>query len=335
VGCEEGARRPFRPRPCALESPTSYQYQPEILPVRGSLQGISLMGKGASRRERGRGRRVRPPNSRPGSRCATIGHSMSDSSTTTTKDDSPLAKAAAESSRLSAGAADMSRFHYRMFKRGLDISVAGFLLLLSPVWLLPLAILIKLDSRGPVFFKHSRIGRGGKAFDVLKFRTMVQDAERILKSDKELQAQFEEGFKIKDDPRVTRMGKLFRKLSLDELPQIINIFRGQMSFVGPRPIVESERYKYGDRFENLTTVKPGPLANQRPHRHIVRGTRRPRHGLHRETIALVRYEAHAQDDLGHGRAPGRLLISPQPEQPHRNSIEGSPWPVSPRFFKGA
>jgi lipopolysaccharide/colanic/teichoic acid biosynthesis glycosyltransferase len=182
---------------------------------------------------------------------------MSDSSTTTTKDDSPLAKAAAESSRLSAGAADMSRFHYRMFKRGLDISVAGFLLLLSPVWLLPLAILVKLDSRGPVFFRHSRIGRGGKAFDVLKFRTMVQDAERILKSDKELQAQFEEGFKIKDDPRVTRMGKLFRKLSLDELPQIINIFRGQMSFVGPRPIVESERYKYGDRFGNLTTVKPG------------------------------------------------------------------------------
>lgn len=182
---------------------------------------------------------------------------MSDPGTTTTKDESPLGKAAAASSELEAGAADMSRYHYRMFKRGLDIFVAGFLLLLSPLWLLPLAILIKLESRGPVFFRHSRIGRGGRPFKVFKFRTMVQDAEKILKSSEELQKQFEGEFKIKDDPRVTRMGKMFRKLSLDELPQIINIFRGEMSFVGPRPIVESERYKYGDNFEKLTTVKPG------------------------------------------------------------------------------
>lgn len=182
---------------------------------------------------------------------------MTDPGTTTTGEDTPLAKAAAASAKLEAGAADMSRFHYRMFKRGLDIFVAGFLLLLSPLWLLPLAILIKLDSRGPVFFKHSRIGRGGRPFKVFKFRTMVQDAEKILKTSNELQKQFEEGFKIKDDPRVTRAGKLFRKLSLDELPQIINIFRGEMSFVGPRPIVEGERYKYGDKFEKLTTVKPG------------------------------------------------------------------------------
>ena len=147
-------------------------------------------------------------------------------------------------------------------KRSFDIFLA---ILLTPV-LLPLiaivAAAIKLDSKGPVFFVHKRVGRGGKPIGVIKFRTMHSDAqerlEKILESDFEARVEWENSFKLKDDPRITRVGRFLRKTSLDELPQIFNVIRGDMSFVGPRPVVpeEIERY-YKEYAEYYYMVRPG------------------------------------------------------------------------------
>lgn len=126
-----------------------------------------------------------------------------------------------------------------VLKRGLDLVVSGLgLLLISPV-LLIFALAIKLDSRGPVFFRQTRVGRDGERFEILKFRTMVQDADKqkdALRSDNETDGLF----KIANDPRITRVGRILRKTSLDELPQLINVFKGDMSLVGPRPLVVDE-----------------------------------------------------------------------------------------------
>ncbi len=124
-------------------------------------------------------------------------------------------------------------------KRCFDMLVAGTgLLLVSPL-LLATAIAIKLDTRGPVFFRQTRVGRNGERFQILKFRTMVQDAD--AQKDRLRQENETTGlFKIADDPRITRVGKLLRKTSLDELPQLINVFKGDMALVGPRPLVVEE-----------------------------------------------------------------------------------------------
>lgn len=122
-------------------------------------------------------------------------------------------------------------------KRAVDLAgtLVG-LVMLAPI-LLVIAVLIKLDSRGPVFFRQRRLGLGGREFWCYKFRTMVPDAERKLAA---LEAHNESAggvlFKIKDDPRVTRLGRFLRRTSLDELPQLFNVFRGDMSLVGPRPL---------------------------------------------------------------------------------------------------
>ena len=115
------------------------------------------------------------------------------------------------------------------------------LLLLAPLFAL-VAIAIKLDSRGPVFFRQRRIGRRGEVFHVLKFRSMVKDAEAVKD---ELRAHNEADglFKIEDDPRITRVGRTLRTLSIDELPQLINVLKGDMSLVGPRPLVPDEDRK--------------------------------------------------------------------------------------------
>lgn len=143
-------------------------------------------------------------------------------------------------------------------KRFIDFlgALVGLILLL-PVFIL-VAIAIKATSRGPVFFKHRRIGQSGREFKVFKFRTMVPNAEELMKQfTPEQQMEFQENFKLKDDPRITWIGKILRKTSLDELPQIINILRGDMSIVGPRPIVQAEVEKYGEHAETVFSVKPG------------------------------------------------------------------------------
>jgi Undecaprenyl-phosphate galactose phosphotransferase WbaP len=124
-----------------------------------------------------------------------------------------------------------------------------------------LALLIKLDSRGPIFYQHPRIGQNGSDIKVLKFRTMVPDADQILEhylqTHPELRAEWKTTQKLKDDPRITRVGRFLRKFSLDELPQVWNVLKGEMSLVGPRPIVTEEIKHYGDRFDIYTQVRPG------------------------------------------------------------------------------
>ncbi|CAK6700477.1 sugar transferase [Synechococcus sp. CBW1107] len=149
----------------------------------------------------------------------------------------------------------------RVLKRGGDIVFSLLVLSLgAPVFLL-LACLVKLSSRGSVFYCQRRIGRGYKGFGCLKFRTMRRDADRVLASmldaDPGLRAEFERDHKLKRDPRITPLGKFLRRSSLDELPQFINVLRGEMSVVGPRPIVWDELRRYGRSMDEVLSVRPG------------------------------------------------------------------------------
>jgi exopolysaccharide biosynthesis polyprenyl glycosylphosphotransferase len=130
------------------------------------------------------------------------------------------------------------------------------LVLISPL-LISIAILIKLDSPGPVLHRRRVLGLGGREFDAFKFRSMVPNADQILKHNPELKKALANNFKLKNDPRVTRLGRFLRKHSLDELPQLFNILLGQMSLVGPRMIAPEEAENYGQWRMNLLTVKPG------------------------------------------------------------------------------
>ena len=147
---------------------------------------------------------------------------------------------------------------FKVIKRLFDIIVSFLgLLILSPLFLL-LTILIKCDSKGPVFFIQKRVGRNGKKFGIFKFRTMRINAEELIASfTPEQFKEWKENFKLKNDPRITRVGKFLRNTSLDELPQLINIFIGNMSLVGPRPIVEEELEWYGEKKSVLLSVRPG------------------------------------------------------------------------------
>jgi lipopolysaccharide/colanic/teichoic acid biosynthesis glycosyltransferase len=127
---------------------------------------------------------------------------------------------------------------------------------LLPVFFL-LAIIIKLDSRGPVFFSQERIGLRGRKFRLYKFRTMVTDAEKQLARLKALNEMDGPTFKIKNDPRITRVGRFLRKTGLDELPQIYNVLKGEMSLIGPRPPLESEVKMYERWQLRRLSVKPG------------------------------------------------------------------------------
>lgn len=154
---------------------------------------------------------------------------------------------------------------YFLFKRLLDIAGSLLGLILGFPFFLIISILIKLDSKGPVFFKQKRVGAGYKEFQMWKFRTMVVDAEKILQSNPKLMEIYKKSsYKIKDDPRVTKVGKILRKLSIDELPQLINIFRGEMSIVGPRAYKKDEienqlgiHPKLGKYAKVVTSIKPG------------------------------------------------------------------------------
>ena len=133
------------------------------------------------------------------------------------------------------------------------------------VILCPLFILIVLSlfifSDANIFFTHKRIGKNGKYFNLYKFRTMKHSRDKILsnyfKDYPNEKKYWEENQKLKNDPRITKIGYLLREYSLDELPQILNVLKGEMSFIGPRPIVESEKNKYGDKFNYYINVKPG------------------------------------------------------------------------------
>ena len=148
--------------------------------------------------------------------------------------------------------------NYVHIKRILDIvmSIIG-VILLSPVFLI-IAIMIKATSRGPVFFAHIRVGKNGKKFKMYKFRTMYENAREMIKNfTPEQKKEWEENFKLQDDPRITKIGKFLRKTSLDELPQIFNILRGDLSIVGPRPVVVKELRKYGKDKDKFLSVTPG------------------------------------------------------------------------------
>jgi exopolysaccharide biosynthesis polyprenyl glycosylphosphotransferase len=142
-------------------------------------------------------------------------------------------------------------------KRALDMVISGItLLLLSPI-LMFIAVAIKLDSHGPVFYKSERIGKKGRVFSCLKFRTMVKDAETRRASVMHMNERDGVLFKIAKDPRITRVGRILRKYSLDELPQFINVLRGEMSVVGPRPPLASEVKEYKMSHLRRLSVMPG------------------------------------------------------------------------------
>jgi len=142
-----------------------------------------------------------------------------------------------------------------------DKCFAVFALLFFAPFLIVISLVIYLGDGGPVLFRHKRVGRNGKVFDCLKFRTMASDAEErlkaILETDPEARAQWEANQKLEDDPRITCVGEFFRKTSLDELPQFWNVLRGEMSIVGPRPIVEDEAHHYGEHYKDYLSVRPG------------------------------------------------------------------------------
>lgn len=133
-------------------------------------------------------------------------------------------------------------------------------LAISPI-LLIIAAWIYKDSPGPIIFKHKRIGKGGKEFNCYKFRSMCVDAkerlEQLLQTDPAAKAEWEKDFKLKNDPRITKSGAFLRKTSLDELPQIFNVLKGEMSLVGPRPIIKDEMVRYGEYINDYLMVKPG------------------------------------------------------------------------------
>ena len=146
-------------------------------------------------------------------------------------------------------------------KRTFDIVVALTMLLFALPAMFFIAVLMFSTDRGPILFSHERIGQNGKRFRCLKFRSMVVDSQEALRRHLELipqaRAEWDATQKLRDDPRVTPLGRFLRVTSLDELPQLINVIRGEMSLVGPRPIVQDEVVRYADQIEHYAAVRPG------------------------------------------------------------------------------
>jgi lipopolysaccharide/colanic/teichoic acid biosynthesis glycosyltransferase len=151
---------------------------------------------------------------------------------------------------------------YEKTKRCFDfISSLVAIIVFSPVFL-AIAVLVKLDSEGPAFFGHKRLGKNGEFIKVYKFRTMKKNAEELLKQlTPEQKSEFAKNFKLENDPRVTKLGDFLRRSSIDELPQLFNILKGDMSVVGPRPIVKEELRLYGRYRDKFLSVKPGLTGN--------------------------------------------------------------------------
>src|SRR6478672_6300642 len=148
-------------------------------------------------------------------------------------------------------------FSKRLFDIGFSLAV---LILFSPVYLL-LALLIALSSSGPIFYVQERIGKNRQPFGCIKFRTMVENADEVLlqllETSPDVRQEFEDNFKLKCDPRITWIGRFLRVTSLDEFPQFWNVLKGDMSVVGPRPLVEEELPRYGRYMDRILTIQPG------------------------------------------------------------------------------
>jgi exopolysaccharide biosynthesis polyprenyl glycosylphosphotransferase len=145
----------------------------------------------------------------------------------------------------------------RLVKAVFDVTVAALLLVLAAPLLAAVALLVRLDSPGPVLFRQTRVGKNGEPFEIVKFRTMYVDAELRLEAMRERNEHSGVLFKIRRDPRVTRCGRILRRYSLDELPQLINVVLGDMSLVGPRPPLPAEVARYPLDMRRRLVVKPG------------------------------------------------------------------------------
>ncbi|MEL7035563.1 MAG: sugar transferase [Cyanobacteria bacterium J06592_8] len=159
------------------------------------------------------------------------------------------------------GLSVLQNLNGEFLKRSFDILFSlSVLILFSPVYLL-LALLIVLSSPGSVFYVQQRVGKNRKSFDCIKFRTMVSNADemltQIMETSPHLRQEFQDNFKLKQDPRITWIGHFLRVTSLDEFPQFWNVLKGDMSVVGPRPLVAEELHKYGRHMDKILTIKPG------------------------------------------------------------------------------
>lgn len=153
---------------------------------------------------------------------------------------------------------DQEKKIYMAVKRTFDVVVSAVgLLVFSPLFLI-LSICVYLNDPGKVFYAHERLGQGGKPIRIWKFRSMYQNSDELFEQfTKEQKEEYYREFKLKNDPRITPIGKFLRKSSLDELPQLLNILKGDLSMVGPRPIVKEELEKYGMQDKRFLSVKPG------------------------------------------------------------------------------
>ncbi len=150
---------------------------------------------------------------------------------------------------------------YLFVKRVFDLIISAFLLIvLSPLFLV-IILAIKLDSKGKAIYTQTRIGQNGKTFKLYKFRSMIVDADKVLfellEKNPEMKKEYDIHKKLKNDPRVTKVGKIIRKLSMDELPQLLNVFNGEMSLIGNRPYLEREIKDMGKYYDEIVKTKPG------------------------------------------------------------------------------
>lgn len=147
---------------------------------------------------------------------------------------------------------------YRIIKRCFDVFASFIALLVLLVPMLLITLMIVIESPGAPLYVHNRIGKNGKRLPLLKFRSMRRGAEQMIQDfTPEQMKEWQENFKLDNDPRITRVGKILRNTSLDELPQLINILKGDLSIVGPRPVIAEELEKYGENKEKFLSVTPG------------------------------------------------------------------------------
>lgn len=153
---------------------------------------------------------------------------------------------------------------YLFWKRLTDIVLSTIALIcFSPIFLVVWVMTLFGENKGPLFFKQTRIGKNGRPFKIYKFRSMIVNADEILHANPELYQKYvDNNYKLEpeEDPRVTKLGHWLRKTSIDEIPQFINILRGEMSIIGPRPVVKEELVEYGDRVDKFLSVKPGAMG---------------------------------------------------------------------------